>query len=206
MAAAVEDLVNQALRALGARRRIGSIYEGSEAAKVALEVYGQTRDALLRSKSWSFAQQTVPLVALVAVPPWPWPYEYVWPVNCLLVRGILPPLFPSPNFSPSDILFTPYNDPVSGRAILTTVSPATAVFTAQVTNPAQWEAGFTGALVAALATALDRALADPAMIGSVAAQGEQARDVALGGSELQPPSDVPMPVRSVPSPQRRGGE
>jgi hypothetical protein len=48
----VENICNQALDVIGYARHIGNIYEGSKAARVALDLYVQTRDEVLASQPW----------------------------------------------------------------------------------------------------------------------------------------------------------
>ena len=76
---------------------IGTIWEGSPASRVALEVYGQTRDALLNNEDWPFARRAVGLALLKTAPvggyaglPWTnaypppqWIYEYAYPDACI---------------------------------------------------------------------------------------------------------------------------
>ena len=86
-----EDLLNNTLVRLGFKLRIGSIWEGSEQAKKALDIYVQTRDTLLRDGDWPFAERDVqptllkaappngyvpPTVWSSAYPPLPWANEY----------------------------------------------------------------------------------------------------------------------------------
>ena len=68
MATSVESLVNQALRRASYKIEIGSIYEGTTAARAALTLYGQTRDDLIRMKDWDFARQDATLVLLKTAP------------------------------------------------------------------------------------------------------------------------------------------
>jgi hypothetical protein len=162
VATSVENLLNAALRRIGYATPVGYIYEGSKAGRVALDVYGQTRDDLLKMKDWPFAARDVTLSANGQTPPNPWPYEYSWPSDCLKVRYVQPlALGVMPNLDPRPTLFTDYNDQRTSppsKAILANISPATLVYTAQVTDPATWEPGFTEALIDELARRLVVAL------------------------------------------------
>src|SRR5271169_62339 len=87
-----EDVINLALIRIGKKDSIGSIYEGSEAAKIALRIYSETRDEMLRSFDWGFAERNINLTLLKFAPPngyfppnaWdptqnpppPWQFEY----------------------------------------------------------------------------------------------------------------------------------
>ena len=186
------DALNAALRMLGRSERVGNLYDGSEPAKAALDLYGQTRDALLRSKSWPFAQQNVILVEDRHGPPPGWSYAYAWPEDALMVRAVVPNPIPTPNLNPIDLLFTPYNAPRSGdRVILANYNPAMAVITAQITDLMQWDVGSVSALIGALADALKAQLArDPNLVKILEGDAAQSLAEAVGADELQPPTDL----------------
>lgn len=174
------DLANVALVRIGWKGGdIGSLYEGSAAATVILDVYGQVRDALLRSAAWDFAQRSAALVLLKSAPvggyipgisPWnpatcppvPWRFEYRYPLDCIKVRAVKPtPLF-LPNFDPSTNAFSIASDATlqpAQEVILCNVEAALGVYTARVTDPTQWPADFTDAFADALAEAIGPTLA-----------------------------------------------
>lgn len=175
-----EDLVNAALVRIGYKRQIGSIWDGSEAAQLALAVYGQTRDSMLRLGDWDFAQRNVAATLLKSAPvggyfppavwdpntnpPLNWLYEYTYPDDCLKLRSLRPlsPLF-IPNFDPTPIEFSIDNDNAfvpARRVILSNLSNAAIVYTGRVTDPTQWAVDFTEALVEGLSEALGPALAN----------------------------------------------
>ena len=185
MATEAADIVNRALAEISAGPYVTDMYDGSPQARVALRVYGQTRDELLRSKVWPFARRSLmltvlkratvppPLVLSVnnwssAQPPPPWLWEYAWPSDCLELRYIrLPPFAVTggdANVEPAPILFTIANDTPAGggsavKVILCNIPFALAHYTARVTEPDAWEAIFTEALVDALAKKFSIALA-----------------------------------------------
>lgn len=195
MVLAVEDLCNQALRRVGYHTPIGWIYEGSPAARAAVELYGQTRDNLLGSRDWDFARQAVTLLLLktapvggygltpwsTAYPPVPWIYEYAFPANCIQVRSVRPTPVMIPEFDPKPNIFVAANDAALGqKVVLTNLANATAVITRQLTDPAQWDdANFVEALVDALAVQFQQAFAgDPNMVKLRAVQEQIAEGVA----------------------------
>lgn len=157
MAYSVENMVNMALDAIGYPRHIADIYEGSPAARVALEIYGQTRDELLQFGEWPFALREVSLTAVAAqTPPSPWGFEYVYPTDCLRVLYVRPgPLTGGVRSTdPQPVLFRVWNDqrpspPV--EAILSDQSAAVLMYVGRVTDPATWQPNFVKALVDALA-------------------------------------------------------
>lgn len=179
MAIEAADIVNQGLRAGGVPFRIGELYEGSEAARTALEIFGQARDELLRLTDWSFSRRTLTLTLLKGPPPnggysytQPWTtvypapgflYEYAYPGDCLNLRAIIAPPGLMPDLDPLPALWRIDNDPVpvvSGnppvaagppaKVILCNQTYAIAVYRAQITDPTLWEPGFIASLVASL--------------------------------------------------------
>lgn len=176
-----EDLVNVALGRIGFKASISNIFEGSLAANLALNIYAQTRDELLRQSDWGFAERNLIMSLLkqapaggyipgvttwdpALYPPVPWLFEYSYPNDCLKVRALKNvPLF-IPNFDPQPYVFRIVNDNAftpPQKVILCNVPPdAALVYTAQVTNPLTWEADFTEALAAAVARRLAPALDD----------------------------------------------
>lgn len=186
----VEDVVNLALGRLGLAQRIGSIQEGSAPAKAALDIYGTTRDDVLRQGDWGFAQRQLTMTLLKTAPadystPWtsanppqPWKYEYQYPGDCLKVRSIRGPQVFVPDFDPQPVVFQTPNDTVSSvvqKVIVSNTGPVAYLsYTGQITDPTQWEASFVDDLADALAERLAPILNPQAM--QAAAQEEQAAD------------------------------
>jgi hypothetical protein len=177
LATTVAQLVNQALRRIGYQVEVAYLFEGSQAARAALTLYGQTRDNLLRSKDWPFARQSVALTLLKTAPvggygfqnPWtsayppvPWIYEYAYPAGCLEMRSVRPTPLLIPEYDPVPNIFVIADDTAlapPAKVVLTNLRAALAVFTGQVTDMTQWEPMFTEALVEALARRFAEALA-----------------------------------------------
>jgi hypothetical protein len=177
-----EDVVNEALNAIGVKRRIADIYEGSPAARAALEVYGQTRDEILRGQDWPFARGAGIALTLLKGPPpaggynpiqpWsaiypapPWLYEYAYPSDCLDLLAIQGAPASLPVLDPRPVAWRIDNDlapVVSGqsaagppqRVILTNEWGAMGVYRRRVTNPLLWEPLFTATLIEALGSKL----------------------------------------------------
>lgn len=178
-------LVNLALARVGYKGRIGSLYDGSLAAKKALDLYSQTRDDLIREGNWEFAERIVTGTLVKQAPaggyvitPWsaasnpdlPWLFSYAYPSDCLKVRSVRQtPMF-VPNFDPQHNVFSLGNDTGSTpavRVILCNVPNAMITYAGQVTDPTTWDSEFTEALAAALG----RRLA-PVLVGLDAAKLE----------------------------------
>lgn len=175
MASSVEDLVNQGFRAGGLPLRIGEMFEGSDGARVALEIYSQSRDELLDLQDWSFSRRTMPLTLLKGPPPaggynfaQPWSnlfpapgflYEFLYPADCLDVRAILQQPGPMPDLDPLPTLWRVDNDVtpnvVDGvatgppaKVIYCNVTNALLVYRARVTDPTVFDTGFSASLIA----------------------------------------------------------
>lgn len=171
-----EEITNNALVRIGQTIRIGNMYDGSKPAKLALDIYGQTRDMLLREGNWQFARRDLLLTLLktapadyvstpwtTAYPPVPFLYEYTYPDDCLKLRSIKPPPLFTGDYTPAYHKFTIYNDNTytpAKKTIVCNVANALAVYTAQVTSPATWEVGFVEAMIAGMARRLAPAMAD----------------------------------------------
>jgi hypothetical protein len=188
-----EEICNLALDAIGFPQAIASIYEGTEAARVALREYAQARDELLRESDWPFARQAVTLTLLKtapvggygltpwsnAYPPLPWIYEYAYPSDCLDVRSVRPVPIIIPNYQVFPNIFVVASDTATGqKVLLTNLANATAVYTGQVTDMTQWEPLFVSALVDKLARKFAPALkaAGEALKLAVAEEGKSAAE------------------------------
>jgi hypothetical protein len=186
------DIVNQSLARIGYKLRVGSLYDGSIAAKKALDIYAQTRDALLRDGDWPFAERNVAGTLLKSAPaggsyippnvwnpatnpPLPWMYEYAWGADFLKVRSVKPaPIF-VPNFAPTPNLFTVLNDNAFAppqRVVCSNVPSAIIVYTGQITDPATWPNDFTTAFADALSEGLSPLLASLDLMKIKAAEGQ----------------------------------
>ena len=187
MATSVEAVVNQALIEIGARDRISDIFEGSTTATAALEIYGQTRDELLDAGEWPLARRAnVPLTLLKGPPPaggynpltpWAptypppgWLYEYAYPDDMLNLRAVQSQPNAMFDLDPKPATWRTDNDnslvdrngsvTTQKKIILSNVKNAIATYTAQITDPALWEPGFTRLMVETLSKKLAIALAD----------------------------------------------
>lgn len=172
------DIVNIALAGIGRKDRIASIYEGSAAAKVALDLYSQTRDEMLRTVDYGFAARNVNLTLLKSAnpngyfppnqwdgannPPIPYLFEYGYPDDCLKIRAIKSqPLFVM-NYTPQPVIWSVQNDNYftpSRKVICCNIENAQMVYTGQVTDPTRWEADFVEAFAAELGRRMGPTLA-----------------------------------------------
>ena len=184
------DVVNNALVRIGHPLRVGSLYDGSTAAKRALDVYGQTRDQLLRDLTPGFAQRDTALTLLksappdgyvppntwsTAYPPQPFIYEYAYPGDCLRVGALKSGIGVIPRPLPTPKVYRVQNDNSLAppqKVILCYVGSAILTYIGRVTDPTTWEAAFAESLCAALSRRLSVALADPKLL-QLEAQDEQ---------------------------------
>lgn len=172
------DVVNAALVPIGYKNMVGHLYDGSEAAQLALAIYGQARDDLLKASDWDFCLRSLAMTQLKSAPPggyfppvqWdpntnppvPWLYEYEYPSDCLKVRAVKPtPLF-LPNFAPSPNEFSIANDvnyTPARRVILCNIQNSLLTYSARITDPSTWAVDFTESLIDMLGEKLSAGLA-----------------------------------------------
>jgi hypothetical protein len=191
------DIVNAALGRVGWKRSIGSLYDGSAAARLSLDIYGQTRDGLLRKMKPDFSMRNAALTLLKWAPsdggyptPWNpannppvgWLFEYAYPGDCLQVRGIKNAPVLWPNVDPADNPFSIDNDDgytPPRRVILCNVRDALIVYTGRVTDPASFDVGFTEAFIAELGLRLAPALTGLDTAKIAGAEGQAAAASAM---------------------------
>lgn len=166
-----EQLINMVLARIGYPTRIGNLFEGSKAADAALDVYSQTRDAVMRTADWGFAEKIIAATTTGNTPPAPWSDEYVYPTDCLRMRNMFNSTYTANLNNPVPNLYTVGNNGTA-KVIWCNIASMTLVYTAQITNPAQWEAAFVEALAAALARRLSPMLASTPDMVKLEAQDE----------------------------------
>lgn len=191
------DCVNIALRKIGYKLRVGSLFEGSLAAKNALDLYAQTRDQLLRQNDWGFAERNLAMTLQKFAPvggyippvtwnpntnpPIPWRFQYARPPDCLKIRSVKPtPLF-VPNNDPQPHVFGEANDTTltpPAQVILCNVANALLVYTGQITDLTAWEADTVETFIDALAERLAPSLASMQAAQMITAQGTVSKQTA----------------------------
>lgn len=143
---AIETICNEALDLIGYKRHIGNIYEGTLAARVALNAWAETRDEILIMQPWYFARTYKPLVSSDLPPQSPWRFEYIYPDDCvklLMVKPLSVPVDSQP------IRWLERFD--TKRTILANINNAVGVYTGRVLDPNTWPADYTEVLVQMLA-------------------------------------------------------
>lgn len=176
----IESICNQSLDAIGYKKHIGSIWEGSKAARVALNTWAETRDAMLSSMQPDWARKDAAVAVLKTAPafydattPWttafpdmPWRYEYDTPSDCIVPLTLKPRPFTLPVWRPryarfrikTDITYTLLGD--DPAPVLTYIW--------RITDPELWREEFIEAMVEVLAKKFQRAL-----VGAHAPQPQQ---------------------------------
>lgn len=193
------DVVNLALVALGYEDRIGNIFEGSDAARKALDIFIETRDEVLRSKDWPFAlRQRAGVAAASAVSGWA--HSWAYPDDCIRVRYVAPSTIPTPNYDPQPVLWTIFNDRSVSPAIkviLSQITPISINYVGQITDMTTWEPLFVNAVVEALAAKLG-----PSLVKQIAPSINPAGSIneAANADEMLAPNDS-----ATAAPEQRAG-
>jgi len=148
--ASITDICNAAISHCGTRSKISSIDEGSVEANSCATHLPFVRDSTLRAGDWNFARRTMELATLLD-PPERWSYKYGVPTDCIRVRRLndVPVLVLPETFFEMAADVDQTGAIIS--VILTNISPLAAIYTAQVTDPLRWDAGFTDAIIYGLA-------------------------------------------------------
>ena len=181
-----EDIVNAVLARIGYKLRVGNMLEGSPASKLFLDIYGQTRDELLRSGDWGFAEK-ITTGTVTGSAPSPWTYQYQYPSDCLKLKQVIPTTYTSDTNNPVPQLFrigSGIANSASIEAIWSQTQTASLVYTSQVTDPTKWEPMFTEALISALARRAAPALAKLDQSGLEGAKSEGQNEVTAGQAAM----------------------
>lgn len=190
-----------ALAMIGYQRRVGDLQEGSRASVILLDLYGETRDEVLRMKDWPFARRTFTLSLLKSAgsppfgggawsntyPPPGWLYEFACPADLIQLRYIVFSPTSYPILDPSPQRFTLYNDlavnnsnGLPSKTILANINPAIANYTGQVLDPMTWEPLFLNSVVQTLGNKIKYALGStPEMMQLLAKENPQEEAMAI---------------------------
>lgn len=186
----IETLVNEALDAIGFKRHIGNIYEGTPAARIALDVFAQTRDEMLQALQPDWSQFDAPLALLKSAPnivrysanyadgwlpiypPIPWLYEYQYPDDCIQPLQIKPQVFFAPVWRPRAQTWR-LNFDGAQRTLLSSTPNAILIYVRRVTDPANWQNDFIGLFIAALAKRMQPQLSETPRANDARGSGQQ---------------------------------
>lgn len=168
----IESVCNQALDLVGYKRHIGNIWEGTVAARIALDCWAETRDAALHNAQPQWARRDAAMTLLKSAPAggyvdvtWnatyptlPWLYEYQAPDDCIVPLQVKPRPLTLPVWRPRYEIFRTQTN-ASGYTILTDVTEAILTYIWRVTDPDLWHEDFTEMVIRALAQKFSTALA-----------------------------------------------
>ena len=173
----IESIVNQALDQIGYARHVGNIMEGSQAARVALDLWGQTRDSLLASMEPDWARKDAKLSVLKSAPnivgptaqydliPWsdiypplPWLYEYSTPTDLVKPLQIKPSQAFIPVWRPRAQPYRYIIDATAGTCLSNTPD-AILTYIYQVLDPDLWHEDFRDGIIQMLAQKMQAAFA-----------------------------------------------
>ncbi len=145
----IESIVNQSLDLIGYKRHIGTIWDGSPAARVALNAYAETRDEMLGIQPWMFARAFYTLEPRMGASGEM--FAFTRPASAIVVLDVFPadpdPLAPEP----CRWLETYFD---GERIILSPAVTAVAAVTDRVLNPNDWPPDFTMVVIQSLARRL----------------------------------------------------
>jgi hypothetical protein len=148
MISSATDICNVALGHLG-EARITSLEEDSVAARACALHYRMTRDQVLRSHRWNFAQARAVLSRLDDAPAFGWSYQYELPANCLRVLEVN-------DSEAGDVITDAYL--IEGRALLTNAESVNLVYLRRIEDVGQFDALFVEALAVKLAIVLSETI------------------------------------------------
>lgn len=147
MAISIVKICNAALSLIGEKQITNAtLSDTTEAERQCTLVYPMARDNVLRAHPWNFAEKRQALAALVDVPPFEFDLYYTLPSDCLRVLRLYD----------TELPFRIEAD----RKIATDATPCNLIYTAQITDVAQFDPGFTEALIYYIAAHLAMVLSD----------------------------------------------
>jgi hypothetical protein len=138
------DICNLALGHLG-EKSITSLNESSAGARACALYYESTRQEVLRSHRWNFAQDRKVLAKLTDRPVFGWKFAYQLPANCLRVVEMN-------GTEAGDILSEPYI--IEGRKLLTNSEEVRLVYVYDISNVSDFDSLFVEAFALKLAVKL----------------------------------------------------
>lgn len=146
------EIMNVAISHLGIRAKIAAADEESVEASACRTHWAGLRDLSLRLHDWNFARVTARLEALAdaAGPPLPrWLHRHRLPADCLRLRRLNGRAVGDPARDFCEIAAERDEDGEGGAIVAVLYSdatPADAIYTARVDDPARWDAGFADAI------------------------------------------------------------
>jgi hypothetical protein len=144
---------NDALARL-AERPIGAFTDNSPAARTVARLYPRVRALLFSGGDWKFATARAALGSASAGV-YPWANEYAMPANVARCRIVVRTAVGDDGV---DLGPQPFEEGINAggtaRVIRTDVNPAVLIYTAEIIDPALWDAGFVSCFTLQLAAEL----------------------------------------------------
>lgn len=151
-------ICNLALSNIG-KDNISDLNEASAEARACKQFYAHTRDTLLQSYPWRWAQKTVALAEVSNDKANRWVYAYQRPSDCLKIRRVVGELMQDYiPYSPGQVKAGGFDYTVEGSVIYTALSPAYLEYTRWVEDVTKFPALFQDALSWHLAVRLSMPL------------------------------------------------
>lgn len=190
MASQVE-IANRALTKIG-DRRITSLSDNAEQARVIASSWDALRDNELRARNWNFSIVRASIAALVETPAWGFAYQYQLPTDCLKVVQVGEY---SPGLSMTDYRSTADVDyMVEGGKVLTDIgAPLKIRYVSRVENTGLWDSAFVEAFASRLAVEICERLTNSTSKRELALREyEAAIRLAIGSNAVENPPE-PLP-------------
>lgn len=147
------SIINRALTEIAARQPITTL-TGAEGVAAA-QLYQPAVEFLLRQQAPEFARATITLSVGAGTAPIGWAQQYLYPVDCMEVRQIVPVTYDV--FDPQPIRWdvgTATIAAVQTRVIWTNVATARMVYTTNAVTESEWDAMFQEQVVRYLGSML----------------------------------------------------
>jgi hypothetical protein len=156
------SLWNNALGFIGAGTSIAAVTEQSAEAAACALAYRQVVEEILRETDWNCVRRRAALDEVPEGAVWPplWGYMFLWPADCLKVRGFDTGL-PTQNGGWAQVAYEVGNDATAGRVIYMNLADPVIVYTAYEYDPddAPCEARFDSSLRQAVSWSLAATIA-----------------------------------------------
>ena len=168
MANSIVEICNAALSLIGEKQITNAtLADDTEAERQCALLYPVVRDKILRAHPWNFAEKRVQLAALTETPAFEFNYYYQLPSDCLRVLRLYD----------ADVPHRVEAD----RRLATDATPCKVIYTSKVTDPTEFDAGFTHAVIYQLASHLAMVLSDNK---GLAGELRQAADMELKHAKM----------------------
>lgn len=153
MAISIVKICNAALSLIGERQITNAtLSDDTEAERQCSLMYPILRDKVLRAHPWNFAEKRAQLAALVETPDFEFDYYYQLPTDHIRTLRLYD----------TDLMYRIEAD----SRIATSAAPCKLIYTAKVTDPAQFDAGFIQTLIFEVASHLAMVLTDNRTLGT----------------------------------------